>query len=117
MCPIENTKDYNLNILVFGGNVPADDFDSWFDLETKQLHFAHSATFCLVCTPLETTNQEIRRVDCCVFQIPFLAEGIRIHGDKVTEALRPFHERMEACFKQLKEKVEKQYGVRTMVSG
>jgi hypothetical protein len=46
-----------------------------------------------------------------------LAEGIRIHGDKVTEALRPFHERMEACFKQLKEKVEKQYGVRTMVSG
>lgn len=52
-----------------------------------------------------------------VFQIPFLAEGIRIHGDKVTEALRPFHERMEACFKQLKEKVEKQYGVRTMVSG
>lgn len=51
------------------------------------------------------------------FQIPFLAEGIRIHGDKVTEALRPFHERMEACFKQLKEKVEKQYGVRTMVSG
>lgn len=53
----------------------------------------------------------------CVFQIPFLAEGIRIHGDKVTEALRPFHERMEACFKQLKEKVEKQYGVRTMVSG
>lgn len=46
-----------------------------------------------------------------------MAEGIRIHGDKVTEALRPFHERMEACFKQLKEKVEKQYGVRTMVSG
>lgn len=46
-----------------------------------------------------------------------MAEGIRIHGDKVTEALRPFHERMEACFKQLKEKVEKQYGVRTMPSG
>lgn len=46
-----------------------------------------------------------------------MAEGIRIHGDKVTEALRPFHERMEACFRQLKEKVEKQYGVRTVVSG
>uniref|UniRef100_A0A8C5JBV3 Dedicator of cytokinesis 1 n=1 Tax=Junco hyemalis TaxID=40217 RepID=A0A8C5JBV3_JUNHY len=46
------------------------------------------------------------------FQIPFLAEGIRIHGEKVTEALRPFHERMEACFRQLKDKVEKQYGVR-----
>ena len=70
-----------------------------------------------MCSSLETTDQEISRVDCCVFQIPFLAEGIRIHGDKVTEALRPFHERMEACFKQLKEKVEKQYGVRTMVSG
>uniref|UniRef100_A0A8C9BNT0 Dedicator of cytokinesis 1 n=1 Tax=Phocoena sinus TaxID=42100 RepID=A0A8C9BNT0_PHOSS len=55
--------------------------------------------------------------DLIAWQIPFLAEGIRIHGDKVTEALRPFHERMEACFKQLKEKVEKQYGVRTVVSG
>uniref|UniRef100_A0ABI7X9B9 Dedicator of cytokinesis 1 n=1 Tax=Felis catus TaxID=9685 RepID=A0ABI7X9B9_FELCA len=54
--------------------------------------------------------------DLIAWQIPFLAEGIRIHGDKVTEALRPFHERMEACFKQLKEKVEKQYGVRTMPS-
>lgn len=52
-----------------------------------------------------------------VFQIPFLAEGIRIHGEKITEALRPFHERMEACFRQLREKVEKQYGVRAMVSG
>uniref|UniRef100_A0A4X2MCY3 Dedicator of cytokinesis 1 n=1 Tax=Vombatus ursinus TaxID=29139 RepID=A0A4X2MCY3_VOMUR len=55
--------------------------------------------------------------DLIAWQIPFLAEGIRIHGEKVTEALRPFHERMEACFKQLKEKVEKQYGVRTMPSG
>ncbi|MEJ1273710.1 hypothetical protein NN561_004581 [Cricetulus griseus] len=62
-------------------------------------------------------NYEKARMPTCVFQIPFLAEGIRIHGDKVTEALRPFHERMEACFKQLKEKVEKQYGVRTMPSG
>uniref|UniRef100_A0A803TRK2 Dedicator of cytokinesis 1 n=1 Tax=Anolis carolinensis TaxID=28377 RepID=A0A803TRK2_ANOCA len=52
--------------------------------------------------------------DLIAWQIPFLAEGIRIHGDKVTEALRPFHERMEACFRQLKEKVEKQYGVRTL---
>ncbi|NWI15258.1 DOCK1 protein, partial [Crypturellus soui] len=52
--------------------------------------------------------------DLIAWQIPFLAEGIRIHGEKVTEALRPFHERMEACFKQLKEKVEKQYGVRTV---
>uniref|UniRef100_A0A8B9DB20 Dedicator of cytokinesis 1 n=1 Tax=Anser cygnoides TaxID=8845 RepID=A0A8B9DB20_ANSCY len=54
--------------------------------------------------------------DLIAWQIPFLAEGIRIHGEKVTEALRPFHERMEACFRQLKEKVEKQYGVRAVVS-
>uniref|UniRef100_A0A663MZY1 Dedicator of cytokinesis 1 n=1 Tax=Athene cunicularia TaxID=194338 RepID=A0A663MZY1_ATHCN len=54
--------------------------------------------------------------DLIAWQIPFLAEGIRIHGEKVTEALRPFHERMEACFKQLKDKVEKQYGARAVVS-
>uniref|UniRef100_A0A673J0X5 Dedicator of cytokinesis protein 1-like n=1 Tax=Sinocyclocheilus rhinocerous TaxID=307959 RepID=A0A673J0X5_9TELE len=54
--------------------------------------------------------------DLIAWQIPNLAEGVRIHGQKVTEALRPFHERLEACFKQLKEKVEKQYGVRTLVS-
>lgn len=29
--------------------------------------------------------------------------------------LRPFHERMEECFKQLKKKVEKEYGVRELV--
>uniref|UniRef100_A0A8C1NSL8 Dedicator of cytokinesis 1 n=1 Tax=Cyprinus carpio TaxID=7962 RepID=A0A8C1NSL8_CYPCA len=54
--------------------------------------------------------------DLIAWQIPNLAEGVRIHGEKVTEALRPFHERLEACFKQLKEKVEKQYGVRTLVT-
>lgn len=52
---------------------------------------------------------------CASFQIPYLAEGVRIHGEKVTEALRPFHDRLEACFKQLKEKVEKQYGVKSLV--
>ena len=65
----------------------------------------------------EAHGQIEKLKDLIAWQIPFLAEGIRIHGDKVTEALRPFHERMEACFKQLKEKVEKQYGVRTMPSG
>uniref|UniRef100_A0A803VDB1 Dedicator of cytokinesis 2 n=1 Tax=Ficedula albicollis TaxID=59894 RepID=A0A803VDB1_FICAL len=49
-------------------------------------------------------------------QIPLLAEGIRIHGQKVTEDLRPFHERMEQCFEQLRAKVESQYGAREMVS-
>ncbi|XP_015202316.1 dedicator of cytokinesis protein 1 isoform X1 [Lepisosteus oculatus] len=52
--------------------------------------------------------------DLIAWQIPNLADGVRIHGEKVTEALRPFHERLEACFKQLKEKVEKQYGVRIL---
>ncbi|XP_063290662.1 dedicator of cytokinesis protein 1 isoform X3 [Pelobates fuscus] len=62
-------------------------------------------------------HDKIEKVkDLIAWQVPFLAEGIRIHGEKVTEALRPFHERMEACFKQLKEKVEKQYGVRTLSS-
>lgn len=34
----------------------------------------------------------------------------------MTEDLRPFHERMEQCFTQLRAKVESQYGVREMVS-
>uniref|UniRef100_A0A7N8XJJ8 Dedicator of cytokinesis 1 n=1 Tax=Mastacembelus armatus TaxID=205130 RepID=A0A7N8XJJ8_9TELE len=55
--------------------------------------------------------------DLIAWQIPHLAEGVRIHGEKVTEALRPFHDRMEACFKQLREKVEKQYGVKTLPAG
>lgn len=49
--------------------------------------------------------------DLIVWQIFFLVEGIRIYGDKVMEVLRLFYERMEVCFKQLKEKVEKEYGV------
>uniref|UniRef100_A0A8D3CAS1 Dedicator of cytokinesis 1 n=1 Tax=Scophthalmus maximus TaxID=52904 RepID=A0A8D3CAS1_SCOMX len=52
--------------------------------------------------------------DLIAWQIPHLSEGVRIHGEKVTEALRPFHDRMEACFRQLREKVEKQYGVKTL---
>ncbi|XP_064176803.1 dedicator of cytokinesis protein 1 isoform X3 [Anguilla rostrata] len=55
--------------------------------------------------------------DLIAWQIPYLAEGVRIHGEKVTEALRPFHERLEACFKQLREKVEKQYGVKALQPG
>ncbi|XP_009892091.1 PREDICTED: dedicator of cytokinesis protein 2-like [Charadrius vociferus] len=53
--------------------------------------------------------------DLIAWQIPLLAEGIRIHGRKVTEDLRPFHERMEQCFVHLRAKVESQYGVREMV--
>ncbi|XP_064916112.1 dedicator of cytokinesis protein 2-like isoform X4 [Columba livia] len=53
--------------------------------------------------------------DLIAWQAPLLAEGIRIHRRKVTEDLRPFHERMEQCFTQLRAKVESQYGVREMV--
>ena len=55
-------------------------------------------------------------VDCPSFQIPLLAAGIKIHAEKVSDDLRPFHERMENCFRLLREKVEKQYGVRVLVS-
>lgn len=48
--------------------------------------------------------------------MPLLAEGIRIHGEKLTEQLKPLHDRLTACFKELKKKVEKQYGVITLVS-
>ncbi|TWW60672.1 Dedicator of cytokinesis protein 5 [Takifugu flavidus] len=47
-------------------------------------------------------------------QIPLLAEGIRIHGEKATEQLRPLHNRLVTCFQDLREKVEKHYGVITL---
>ncbi|CAM9617177.1 unnamed protein product [Rangifer tarandus platyrhynchus] len=49
-----------------------------------------------------------------VLRIPFLGAGIKIHERRVSENLRPFHDRMEECFKNLKVKVEKEYGVREM---
>lgn len=33
----------------------------------------------------------------------------------MTDDLRPFHERMEECFKHMRKKVEKEYGVRDLV--
>ncbi|XP_062366746.1 dedicator of cytokinesis protein 5 isoform X3 [Cinclus cinclus] len=47
-------------------------------------------------------------------QMPLLAEGIRIHGEKLTEQLKPLHERLTSCFRELRRKVEKQYGVITL---
>eukprot|EP00062_Callorhinchus_milii_P025890 gi/632987380/ref/XP_007910755.1/ PREDICTED: dedicator of cytokinesis protein 5-like [Callorhinchus milii] len=49
-------------------------------------------------------------------QIPLLTEGIRIHGEKSTEELKPLHDRITSCFKELKEKVEKLYGIITLAS-
>ncbi|XP_075412609.1 dedicator of cytokinesis protein 5 [Tenrec ecaudatus] len=47
-------------------------------------------------------------------QMPLLTEGIRIHGEKLTEQLKPLHDRLTSCFRELKEKVEKLYGVVTL---
>ncbi|KAK1161120.1 dedicator of cytokinesis protein 2-like [Acipenser oxyrinchus oxyrinchus] len=55
-----------------------------------------------------------RLKDLIAWQIPLLGAGIRLHGKRVMGDLRPFHDRMEECFKQLKPKVEKQYGVREL---
>lgn len=52
---------------------------------------------------------------CSFFQMPLLTEGIRIHGEKLTEQLKPLHNRLSSCFQELKEKVEKLYGVITLV--
>ncbi|KFO34150.1 Dedicator of cytokinesis protein 2 [Fukomys damarensis] len=52
--------------------------------------------------------------DLIAWQIPFLGAGIKIHEKRVSDNLRPFHDRMEECFKNLKVKVEKEYGVREM---
>ncbi|KAI4899910.1 hypothetical protein NFI96_019488, partial [Prochilodus magdalenae] len=55
-----------------------------------------------------------RLKDLIAWQIPLLGRGIALHGKRVTDDLRPFHERMEECFKQLKKKVEKEYGVKEL---
>ncbi|XP_023199107.1 dedicator of cytokinesis protein 5 [Xiphophorus maculatus] len=47
-------------------------------------------------------------------QIPLLEDGIRLHGEKATEQLKPLHNRLVTCFRDLREKVEKLYGVITL---
>ena len=47
--------------------------------------------------------------------MPLLTEGIRIHGEKLTEQLKPLHDRLSSCFRELKDKVEKRYGGTTRV--
>uniref|UniRef100_A0A8C4LZH0 Dedicator of cytokinesis 2 n=1 Tax=Equus asinus asinus TaxID=83772 RepID=A0A8C4LZH0_EQUAS len=63
----------------------------------------------------EDQDKLSRLKDLIAWQIPFLGAGIKIHEKRVSENLRPFHDRMEECFKNLKVKVEKEYGVREMV--
>ncbi|XP_076148096.1 dedicator of cytokinesis 2 [Alosa pseudoharengus] len=55
-----------------------------------------------------------RLKDLIAWQVPLLGRGISLHGKRVMEDLRPFHDRMEECFKQLKKKVEMEYGVREL---
>ncbi|KAJ0050076.1 hypothetical protein NL108_011796, partial [Boleophthalmus pectinirostris] len=62
----------------------------------------------------EDRDKLMRLKDLIAWQIPLLGGGISLHGKRVTDDLRPFHERMEECFKELKKKVEKEYGVREL---
>ncbi|XP_010775051.1 dedicator of cytokinesis protein 2-like [Notothenia coriiceps] len=62
----------------------------------------------------EDRDKLLRLKELIAWQIPLLGGGIALHGKRVMEALRPFHERMEECFKQLKKKVQKEYGVREL---
>uniref|UniRef100_F6Y0J7 Dedicator of cytokinesis 2 n=1 Tax=Ornithorhynchus anatinus TaxID=9258 RepID=F6Y0J7_ORNAN len=62
----------------------------------------------------EDQDKLSRLKDLIAWQIPFLGAGIKIHERRVSENLRPFHDRMEECFKNLKVKVEKEYGVREL---
>ncbi|XP_048193177.1 dedicator of cytokinesis protein 2-like, partial [Perognathus longimembris pacificus] len=55
-----------------------------------------------------------RLKDLIAWQIPFLGAGIKIHEKRVSDNLRPFHDRMEECFQSLRAKVEREYGVREM---
>uniref|UniRef100_A0A8C3XGM5 Dedicator of cytokinesis 2 n=1 Tax=Cyanoderma ruficeps TaxID=181631 RepID=A0A8C3XGM5_9PASS len=63
----------------------------------------------------EDTEKLNRLKDLIAWQIPFLGAGIRIHERRVSDNLRPFHDRMEECFMHLKVKVEKQYGFLTQI--
>uniref|UniRef100_A0A8C7RZW3 Dedicator of cytokinesis 2 n=1 Tax=Oncorhynchus mykiss TaxID=8022 RepID=A0A8C7RZW3_ONCMY len=63
----------------------------------------------------EDRDKLYRLKDLIAWQIPLLGGGISLHGKRVTDDLRPFHERMEECFKHMRKKVEKEYGVRDLV--
>ncbi|KAM4676971.1 dedicator of cytokinesis protein 5 [Discoglossus pictus] len=47
-------------------------------------------------------------------QMPLLEQGIRIHGEKLTENLRPLHDRLTSCFRDLRGKVSKLCGTITL---
>lgn len=45
-------------------------------------------------------------------QVPLLEVGIKAHGQKAPESLRPFHEHMEQSFAKLRANIEEKYGKR-----
>ncbi|KAL0979453.1 hypothetical protein UPYG_G00185280 [Umbra pygmaea] len=69
-------------------------------------------------TYLQTHPEDFEHIEVLkhliALQVPLLADGIRIHGEKSTEQLKPLHNRLLTCFQDLREKVEKHYGVITL---
>ncbi|XP_031426793.1 dedicator of cytokinesis protein 5 [Clupea harengus] len=62
--------------------------------------------------------EDLERIDVLkhliALQVPLLDDGIRIHGEKATEQLKPLHNRIVSCFQDLRLKVETLYGVITL---
>ncbi|XP_063050218.1 dedicator of cytokinesis protein 5, partial [Engraulis encrasicolus] len=62
--------------------------------------------------------EDLERIDVLkhliALQIPLLDDGIRIHGEKATDQLRPLHDHISTCFVELRAKVESLYGVITL---
>uniref|UniRef100_A0A8C5CBA8 Dedicator of cytokinesis 5 n=1 Tax=Gadus morhua TaxID=8049 RepID=A0A8C5CBA8_GADMO len=69
-------------------------------------------------TYIQEHPEDLERIEVLkqliALQIPLLDQGIRIHGEKSTETLKPLHNRLVTCFADLREKVEKHYGVITL---
>ncbi|KAM6954210.1 dedicator of cytokinesis protein 5 [Aplochiton taeniatus] len=80
--------------------------------------FANYEKAFFIDTYLQTHPEDHERIEVLkhliALQIPLLAEGIRVHGEKSTEQLKPLHNRLLTCFADLREKVEKLYGVITL---
>jgi len=56
--------------------------------------------------------------DLIASQIPLLEEGVRIHGERVSAALKPLHDNMMTSFSELKAYVVQKYGSKpTFLSG
>lgn len=54
-----------------------------------------------------------RLKDLIADQIPLLELCVRIHKERASGALQPLQKRLEDCFAQMQENVEKKYGKRT----